>query len=106
MKTTGFLFTMIGCAVLMQEAGFADSPSATVSNHQPGSGLPADVARGEFIGNKTVNHHTPPVVPLTGSPFKNERNRGSTFAIIGGPANSSLKNSLAVISGAGVKHKP
>jgi hypothetical protein len=106
MKTPGFLFTMIGCAVLMHEVGYADPSSATVSDHQPGSSLLVVAAHGEPVGNKIVNNHTLSVVPFTGSSFKNEHNRDSNPAIIGGPANSSLKNSLAAINGTGMKHKP
>jgi hypothetical protein len=110
MKTTHFLFTMIGCAVLMNGIGYADPSSATVaqppsgspntkvSNHQPGSSPPAVVAPGGSVGNKTdINRavRPPSAVSLTGPSPKNASNRGSNPAIIGGPANS-MKNTVAI----------
>jgi hypothetical protein len=105
MKTPGFLFTTIGCTVLMQGLGYADPSGATVSDHKFGSSLPVDVVCGGFMGNKTVNNHAPPVVPFTGPSFKNERNQGSNLAIIGGPATSNSKHSLTAINGTEMKRK-
>jgi len=109
MKTPAFLFTMIGCAVLMHGVGYADPSGATVSDHQPGSSLLVGAAHGESVGNNTVNNHTSPVrpptaVPLTGPSSGNMRKHGPGPAVIGGLANST--RNTAAINGTGMKHRP
>jgi hypothetical protein len=132
MKTTHFLLTMIGCAVLTHGVAYADPSSATtaqppsgdpntkVSDHQPGSSPPAVVAPGGSAGNKTVIKQavrSQGTVSLNGTSSKNANNRGPNPSVIGGPANST-KNTAAIsgksanptknmvaINGTGMNHK-
>jgi hypothetical protein len=96
MKTTYFLFTMIGCAVLMQGIGYAD-PSSTASK-QPPSGSP-----NMAVNNRTLPVRLPVTIPLTGPSPKNVRNRGPSPAVIGGLA-TSIK-STAAINGSNMNRK-
>jgi hypothetical protein len=92
MKSTHFLFTMIGCAVLTHGIGYADPSSATTA--QPPSGN-----RGSVVNKTVINQAVRPssAVPPTGTSPKIAGNRGPGPAVIGGPAN--LTKNTAVISG-------
>lgn len=130
MKIIRFLFTMIGCAALVQNTGFAalasqasDGKSAAeMAGNLPQSKSGAD-AKKKLVENKTTQKRAPAlhpqsVVPPAGRSLINAPNRGSSAAIIGGPA-VSKKNAVAriggtadttkkmtVINGTAMNHKP
>lgn len=80
-----------------------ETPATAVDSRQSGSRKSAG------IPDRIVNSRNLPVRPraiavLDGPQFKNPRNRGSSLAIRGGPANST--RNTAVINGTGMKRKP
>jgi hypothetical protein len=126
MKTAGFYFMTIGCAVLIQGVGYAgpssaaaaqppsgnfktpvwDHPPGAGHGRQPGSSPPDGTAHRESVGNKTASDRAvpPPGTVLLTEPLpKNARSQGSSPVIIGGPANST-KN-MAAINGTGMNRK-
>jgi len=79
------------------------STSENVMNvHQPTSSKPAAFAA-KIADNRNLPGRTTGVAALNGQQFKNPGNRGTTPAIIGGPA-STPRNSTA-INGASINRK-
>ena len=110
MKIRHFFLTMIGCVALAQNASFA-APSSLASdgkdasevaeNLQPSkSGAAAKEKSAANENTKALAPAVPPrsVISPAGQSLKNAPNRGSSPAIIGGPADSR-KNAAALVGG-------